>query len=92
VPQQITRIRAQRFRSLADDAGNLADALAQLKVSEPDAWPLLVADVRSCLPGLEEIQIVPVGGPGRAVSGSDSGPARFVPAPARGRDEPDHLT
>jgi predicted ATPase len=54
--------------NLADDASNLADALAQLKVSDPDAWPLLVADVRSCLPGLDEIQIVPVGGPGRAVS------------------------
>jgi predicted ATPase len=54
--------------SLADDAGNLADALARLRRRDPDAFGLLSHDLGMCLPGLGGIEVVPVGGPGRAVT------------------------
>ena len=54
--------------SLAEDASNLADALDTLRRTEPDAWDLLKSDVRRCLPGLRDIELVPVGGSARAVA------------------------
>lgn len=54
--------------SLAEDASNLADTLAKIQFKDEDAWLSLRADVARCLPGLQDIQIVPVGGASRSVS------------------------
>jgi predicted ATPase len=53
---------------LADDAGNLADALRRIHRLDPDAWGGLVWDASQCLPGLEGIHFAPVGGSSRPVS------------------------
>ena len=53
---------------LADDAGNLAAALHHLALSDGDAFDSLLGEMRYCLPGLEGIDFVPVGGPGRAIA------------------------
>ena len=53
---------------LADDAGNLAAALHDLSNTDPEAFESLLSEVRFCLPGLDSIRFVPVGGPGRAVA------------------------
>ncbi|MGB3909714.1 MAG: AAA family ATPase [Pseudolysinimonas sp.] len=47
---------------LADDAHNLSAALMNLRQSSPDAFSSLVFDLRRCLPGLENLQLMPVGG------------------------------
>lgn len=47
---------------LAEDASNLADALAQLRARDPDSFALLTSELARCLPGLEEIRVTPVGG------------------------------
>ena len=52
---------------LADDASNLASALHNLSVSEPDSFEILVDEVRECLPGLEAIDFELLGGASRAV-------------------------
>lgn len=52
---------------LAEDASNLANALGRLRVKDPDAWSLLKHDLSRCLPGLVDIELVPIGGPGRSV-------------------------
>lgn len=43
---------------LAHDASNLADALAQLVMRDPDSFALLTAELARCLPGLEKLQLV----------------------------------
>lgn len=53
---------------LADDAGNLADALQRLRKLSPSAWDSLLWDVSQCLPGLTDIVFQPVGGARRAVA------------------------
>ena len=53
---------------LADDAGNLAPVLHDLSSTDPESFASLVSDMRSCLPGLDSIRFVPVGGPGKAVA------------------------
>ena len=53
---------------LADDAGNLAAVLHELSNADPEAFESLVSEVRFCLPGLDSIRFVPVGGPGKAVA------------------------
>ena len=52
---------------LADDASNLASALHNLAVSEPDSFAILEDEVRECLPGLDAIEFELLGGPSRAV-------------------------
>ena len=52
---------------LADDASNLASALHNLSLSEPDSFAILVDEVRACLPGLDAIEFELLGGSGRAV-------------------------
>lgn len=54
--------------ALAEDASNLADALARIKLRDEDAWRTLCSDVAHCLPGLDDIQLVPVGGSARSVA------------------------
>lgn len=54
--------------ALAADASNLADALARIKLADSDAWGSLCRDLSRCLPGLEDVRIVPVGGTARSVS------------------------
>lgn len=54
--------------TLAEDASNLADALTRIRVHDEDAWRALRNDVAQCLPGLEDIQLVPVGGAARSVA------------------------
>lgn len=51
---------------LADDAHNLASALANLQAASTDAFAALVSDLAACLPGLERIELAPIGGAGRA--------------------------
>lgn len=53
---------------LADDAGNLAAALHHLALSDEEAFESLLDEMRYCLPGLDSIDFVPVGGPGRAIA------------------------
>jgi len=53
---------------LADDAGNLASALHRLSTTDGEFFESLLGDMRYCLPGLDSIEFVPVGGPGRAVA------------------------
>lgn len=53
--------------SLADDASNLASALHNLALSEPDSFAILVDEVRACLPGLDAIEFELLGGSSRAV-------------------------
>lgn len=52
---------------LADDAGNLAAVLHNLSDAGPEAFESLVSDMRFCLPGLDSVRFVPVGGRGKAV-------------------------
>ena len=52
---------------LADDASNLASALHNLSLSEPDSFAILVNEVRACLPGLDAIEFELLGGSSRAV-------------------------
>lgn len=52
---------------LADDASNLASALHNLSLSEPDSFAILVDEVRACLPGLDAIDFELLGGSSRAV-------------------------
>jgi predicted ATPase len=53
---------------LADDASNLADTLAQLRLRDADSFALLTAELARCLPGLEELRLVPVGGAADSVA------------------------
>lgn len=53
---------------LAEDASNLADALARLRQRDEDSWEALQADLRQCLPGLDRLEVTPVGGAARAVA------------------------
>lgn len=53
---------------LADDASNLAAALYHLAQSDDDAFESLSSEMQYCLPGLDAIDFVPVGGPGRAIA------------------------
>ncbi|MYH44603.1 MAG: AAA family ATPase [Acidimicrobiaceae bacterium] len=52
---------------LADDASNLASALHNLSLSEPDSFAILANEVRACLPGLDAIEFELLGGSSRAV-------------------------
>jgi len=52
---------------LAEDASNLANALARLRMKDPDAWTLLKHDLSRCLPGLLDMELVPIGGAGRSI-------------------------
>ena len=54
--------------ALSEDASNLADALTRIRLRDEDAWRALRSDVSHCLPGLEDISLVPVGGSARSVS------------------------
>jgi predicted ATPase len=56
----------ERNEPLLPDASNLADALRRLQRLDPDAFQALEFDLRRCLPGLQRIEIVPVGGAARA--------------------------
>ena len=53
---------------IAEDASNLADALARLRMRDPDSWELLKSELGRCLPGLEDVLLSPVGGPSRSVT------------------------
>lgn len=53
---------------LAEDASNLADTLAQIRTRDPDSFALLTAELARCLPGLEELRLVPVGGAANSVA------------------------
>ncbi|MDQ1292763.1 MAG: hypothetical protein QG608_643 [Actinomycetota bacterium] len=53
---------------LAEDAGNLADVLAGIEQRDKDAWGILRRDLASCLPGLQDILLAPVGGPLRGTT------------------------
>lgn len=52
---------------LAEDASNLAAALARLRLLDPDAWGLLKHDLSRCLPGLLDVELATIGGSGRSV-------------------------
>ena len=52
---------------LADDASNLASALHNLAISEPDSFAILVDEIKACLPGLDAIDFELLGGSSRAV-------------------------
>ncbi len=54
--------------TIAPDAGNLADALNRIRMRDPDSWELLTQELARCLPGLQSVQLVPVGGAAKAVS------------------------
>lgn len=54
--------------TIAQDASNLADALNRIRMRDPDSWELLTQELGRCLPGLQSVQLVPVGGAARAVS------------------------
>ncbi|MBV9142506.1 MAG: AAA family ATPase [Pseudonocardiales bacterium] len=54
--------------TIAQDASNLADALNRIRMRDPDSWKLLSQELARCLPGLQSVQLVPVGGAARAVS------------------------
>ena len=47
---------------LADDASNLAGALYALSHDDPDSFGLLQRDLARCLPGLERVDLTPIGG------------------------------
>lgn len=65
---ELARQPARQYdAALAGDAANLADALARLRIGDPDSWALLVSDVRRCLPGLVDITLQPSGGSARSV-------------------------
>lgn len=61
--------RPARLRETKLDgrAGNLSAALYFLKDSDPDAFGRLQADLRRCLPGLEGIEFMTLGGPTTSV-------------------------
>ncbi|MGH3913945.1 MAG: AAA family ATPase [Pseudonocardiaceae bacterium] len=54
--------------TIAQDAGNLADVLNRIRMRDPDSWELLTQELARCLPGLQSLQLVPVGGAAKAVS------------------------
>ncbi|MGH3798454.1 MAG: AAA family ATPase [Pseudonocardiaceae bacterium] len=54
--------------TIAQDASNLADALNRIRMRDPDSWELLTQELARCLPGLQGVQLVPVGGAAKAVS------------------------
>jgi hypothetical protein len=54
--------------TIAQDASNLADALNRIRMRDPDSWELLTQELVRCLPGLQSVQLVPVGGAAKAVS------------------------
>lgn len=54
--------------ALAEDASNLADALARVRLRDQDSWEPLISELGRCLPGLVDVELVPVGGPTRAVT------------------------
>lgn len=54
--------------TITQDAGNLADALNRIRMRDPDSWELLTQELARCLPGLQSLQLVPVGGAAKAVS------------------------
>lgn len=57
------RLPARHYgAALAEDASNLADTLAQLRTRDPDSFRLLTVELARCLPGLEDIRLMPVGG------------------------------
>lgn len=53
--------------ALAPDAHNLAAALMNLKAQDSDAFEALSDDLSRCLPGLERIELVPLGGASSSV-------------------------
>lgn len=53
---------------IAADASNLADALARIRVRNPDSWELLKSELGRCLPGLDDVMLTPVGGSARSVT------------------------
>ncbi len=53
---------------LADDAGNLASALYNLHRTDGESFNSLVSELHYCLPGLCDVEFVPVGGAGSAVA------------------------
>ncbi|WP_419918204.1 AAA family ATPase [Candidatus Poriferisocius sp.] len=53
--------------SIADDADNLSSALYNLYSTAEESFNSLVEELRICLPGLDAIEFLPVGGPGRGV-------------------------
>lgn len=53
---------------LAADAHNLAAVLHKLSTTDPETFDRLMSDMRFCLPGLDSIRFVPIGGPGKAVA------------------------
>lgn len=54
--------------SLAEDASNLADTLGQLRMRDAESFALLTSELARCLPGLDEIRLVPVGGSASSVA------------------------
>lgn len=54
--------------ALAEDASNLADALARIRLRDQDSWELLISELGRCLPGLVDVELVPIGGTTRAVT------------------------
>lgn len=58
----------QHDAPLAEDASNLADALARIRMRDLDSWELLKSELGLCLPGLEDVVLAPVGGPSRSVT------------------------
>lgn len=54
--------------ALAEDASNLADALARIRVRDPDSWELLKSELARCLPGLVDVELAPIGGSARSVT------------------------
>jgi len=54
--------------TITQDASNLADALNRIRMRDPDSWKLLTQELARCLPGLQSVQLVPVGGAAKAVS------------------------
>lgn len=53
---------------LAPDASNLADAIDRLRRMDSDSFGTMISDLRQCLPGLETVEVVPVGGAARALA------------------------
>lgn len=62
--------RAGRLKPapLREDASNLSAALLRLRDVDGDAFAALEADMRYCLPGLERIEFIEVGGSSSAIA------------------------
>lgn len=67
--------------TLANDAGNLADALLTLRDRSGEAFDMLVRDLGECLPGLRAVHLTPIGGPSSqvVVEIEESGLTRAIP-------------